>query len=54
MQVMSEVTNPLAREHTMTKVQGKGEVIEIKAVSGRGRRFSALGGEGGVRGGAGS
>ena len=32
MQVMSEVTNPLAREHTMTKVQGKGEVVDIKAV----------------------
>ena len=32
MRVMSEVTNPLAREHTMTKVEGKGEVIDIKAV----------------------
>ena len=29
---MSDVTNPLAREHTMTKVQGKGEVIDIKAL----------------------
>ena len=32
MQVMSDVTNPVAREHTMTKVQGKGEVIDIKAL----------------------
>ena len=32
MLVMSDVTNPVAREHTMTKVQGKGEVIEIKAL----------------------
>jgi putative transposase len=32
MRVMSDVTNPLAREHTMTKVQGKGEVIDIKAL----------------------
>ena len=32
MQVMSDVTNPLAREHTMTKVQGKGEVIDVKAL----------------------
>ena len=30
MRVMSEVTNPLAREHTMTKIEGKGEVIDIK------------------------
>lgn len=30
--VMSEVSNPLAREHTMTKVQGKSEVIDIKAL----------------------
>src|ERR1043166_6658075 len=32
MRVMSDVTSPLAREHTMTKVQGKGEVIDIKAL----------------------
>jgi transposase-like protein len=32
MRVMSDVTNPLAREHTMTKVQGKGRVIDIKAL----------------------
>jgi hypothetical protein len=32
MRVMSDVTNPLAREHTMTKVQGKGEVIAIKSM----------------------
>jgi hypothetical protein len=30
MRVISDVTNPLAREHTMAKVQGKGEVIDIK------------------------
>src|SRR6201999_4292286 len=30
MRVMSEVTNPLAREHTMTKVQGKDAIIELK------------------------
>ena len=32
MRVSLDVTNPLTREHTMTKVQGKGEVIDIKAV----------------------
>ena len=32
MRVMSDVTNPLAREHTMTKIEGKGEVIDIKAL----------------------
>ena len=30
MQVMIEVTNPLAREQTMTKVQDKAKVIAIK------------------------
>jgi hypothetical protein len=30
--VTSNVTSPLAREHTMTKVQGKGEVIAIKSM----------------------
>src|SRR3954451_5107420 len=30
MRVMSDVTNPLAREHTMTKVQGKGGVADLK------------------------
>jgi putative transposase len=28
---MSNVTNPLAREHTMTKAQGKVEIIDLKA-----------------------
>jgi putative transposase len=32
MRVMVEITNPLAREHTMTKVQGKGEVIDLKGL----------------------
>lgn len=32
MRVMSDVTNPLAREHTMTKVQGKGGIVAIKAL----------------------
>jgi putative transposase len=32
MRVMFAVTNPLAREHTMTKVQGKGEVIDLKGL----------------------
>jgi transposase-like protein len=31
MRVMSNVTNPLAREHTMTKAQGKVEIIDLKA-----------------------
>jgi putative transposase len=30
MRVMSDVTNPLAREHTMTKVQGKGGLADLK------------------------
>jgi putative transposase len=30
MRVMSNVTTPLAREHTMTKVQGKGHLIDLK------------------------
>jgi hypothetical protein len=30
MRVMSEVTNPFGEGHTNTKVQGKGEVIDIK------------------------
>ena len=30
MRVMCDVTNPVAREHTMTKGQGKGEVIDLK------------------------
>jgi hypothetical protein len=30
MRVMSEVTNPVARGHTMTKGQGKGGIIAIK------------------------
>ena len=41
MRVMSDVTNPLAREHTMTKVQGKGEVIDIKALFWRAMRSSS-------------
>jgi hypothetical protein len=32
MRVMSDVTNPFGEGHTMTKVQGKGEVIDIKAL----------------------
>src|SRR3954470_8535446 len=30
MRVMSDVTNPLAREHTMTKVQGKSRLSNLK------------------------
>jgi putative transposase len=32
MQVMFDVTNPVGREHTMTKEQGKAEVINLQAV----------------------
>jgi transposase-like protein len=32
MRVMSDVTDPVAREHTMTKGQGKSEVIDIKGL----------------------
>jgi putative transposase len=32
MRVMPDITNPLAREHTMTRVQGKGEVVAVKAL----------------------
>jgi putative transposase len=32
MQVMFEVTDPVAREHTMTTVQGKREVIDLKGL----------------------
>jgi putative transposase len=32
MRVMCDVTNPVARGHTMTKGQGKGEVIDIKGL----------------------
>jgi hypothetical protein len=34
MQVIIEVTNPLAREQTMTKVQDKAKVIAIKELPG--------------------
>jgi hypothetical protein len=30
MRAMSDVTNPLAREHTMTKVQGKSGLTDLK------------------------
>jgi mutator family transposase len=39
MRVMSDVINPMAREHTMTKVQGKGELIDIKALLGGDAEF---------------
>jgi putative transposase len=39
MRVMSDVTNPVAREHTMTKVQGKGEVVELKGLLERDAEF---------------
>src|SRR3954453_2240515 len=39
MRVMSDVTDPVAREHTMTKVQGKGEVIDIKGLLERDAAF---------------
>jgi putative transposase len=32
MRVMSDVTNPFGEGHTMTKVQGRGEVLDIKAL----------------------
>ena len=32
MQVMCDVTDPVEREHTMTKGQGKGEVVDIKGL----------------------
>jgi hypothetical protein len=40
MRVMSDVTNPLAREHTMTKVQGKGQLIDLKGHVEQGNRTS--------------
>jgi len=42
MQVMIEVTNPLAREQTKTKVQDKAKIIGIKEPVERGRRFCPL------------
>ena len=39
MQVMIEVTNPLAREQTMTKVQDKGKIIAIKELLERDEDF---------------
>jgi putative transposase len=39
MRVMSDVTNPVAREHTMTKVQGKGEVVDLKGLLERDAEF---------------
>ena len=39
MQVMIEVTNPLAREQTMTVKQGKAEVIAIKELLERDEDF---------------
>src|SRR3954469_22909575 len=39
MRVMSDVTDPVARGHTMTKVQGKGEVIDIKGLLERDAAF---------------
>lgn len=32
MRVMFDVTDPVEREHTMTKVQGKGEVVALKGL----------------------
>lgn len=32
MRVMSYVTNPVERVHTMTKGEGKGEVIDLKGL----------------------
>ncbi len=40
MQVMTEVTNPLAREKTMTAKQGKAELIAIKELVEREEDFS--------------
>jgi hypothetical protein len=34
MRVMFDVTNPVEREQTIAKGQGKGEVIDIKALLG--------------------
>jgi hypothetical protein len=53
MRVMSDVTNPLAREHTMTKVQGKGEVIDIKALLAGDAEFLRAAVKAVIRGGAG-
>ena len=39
MQVMIEVTNPLAREQTMTKVQDKAKIVAIKALLERDEDF---------------
>jgi hypothetical protein len=39
MQVMIEVTNPLAREQTMTKVQDKAKVVAIKELLERDEDF---------------
>jgi putative transposase len=39
MRVMSDVTNPVARGHTMTKVQGRGEVIDVKGLLERDAAF---------------
>ncbi len=39
MQVMIEITNPLAREQTMTKVQDKAKVIAIKELMERDEDF---------------
>src|SRR5512142_475623 len=32
MRVMSDVTHPVEREHTMTKSQGKAEVVDLKGL----------------------
>jgi hypothetical protein len=39
MQVMIEVTNPLAREQTMTKVQDKAKVVAIRELLERDEDF---------------
>lgn len=39
MLVMLQVTDPVERDHTMTKREGKGEVVKLKGLLERGRGF---------------
>jgi putative transposase len=39
MRVMDEITNPLSREHTMTRNKGKAEVIDVKELLTQDKNF---------------